>query len=97
MTLFPTSEDRDVEIELSLPAGTPMERTLAEVVAIEERVRGFSDVYTATVGATDLASGGAPGSFNQASLLLELAPGAPEEPRRRAQGGTRAGQSCYSG
>ena len=78
VTLFPTSEDRDVAIELTLPAGTPMERTLAEVVAIEERVRGFSDVYTATVGATELASGGAPGSFNQASLLLDLAPGAPE-------------------
>ena len=78
VTLFPTSDDRDVAIELTLPAGTPMERTLAEVVAIEEQVRGFSDVYTATVGATDLASGGAPGSLNQASLLLELAPGAPE-------------------
>ena len=78
VTLFPSSEDRDVAIELSLPAGTPMERTLAEVVSIEERVRDFSDVYTATVGATDLASGGAPGSFNQASMLLDLAPGAPD-------------------
>lgn len=79
VTLFPSSEDRDVAIELSLPAGTPMERTLAEVVSIEERVRDYSDVYTATVGATDLASGGAPGSFNQASMLLDLAPGAPDD------------------
>ena len=79
VTLFPTSEDRDVAIELSLPAGTPMQRTLSEVIEIEEQVSGYSEIYTATVGATDLAQGGAPGSFNQASLLLDLNPDAPED------------------
>ena len=79
VTLFPTSEDRDVAIELSLPAGTPMQRTLTEVIEIEEQVSGYSEIYTATVGATDLAQGGAPGSFNQASLLLDLNPDAPED------------------
>ena len=79
ITLFPTSDDRDIAIELSLPAGTPIERTLNEVIKIEERVAGYSEIYTATVGATDLAQGGAPGSFNQASLLLDLDPDAPED------------------
>ena len=79
VTLFPTSDDRDVAIELSLPAGTPMQRTLDEVIEIEERVASYSEIYTATVGATDLAQGGAPGSFNQASLLLDLGPDAPED------------------
>ncbi len=79
VTLFPTSDDRDIAIELSLPAGTPLQRTLEEVIEIEESVGGYSEIYTATVGATNLAQGGAPGSFNQASLLLDLDPDAPED------------------
>ena len=78
VTLFPSGEDRIIEIDLTMPPGTPAERTLTEVIRIEENVRGFAEIYTATVGATDLGSGGAPGGFNQASILVVLAPNAPE-------------------
>ena len=79
VTLFPSGGDRIIQIELTMPPGTPADRTLAEVVQIEENVRGIADIYTATVGATDLGSGGAPGGFNQASILVVLTPGAPDD------------------
>ena len=79
VNLFPSGEQRYVEVNLTLPPGTPPDRTLIEVIQIEEDVRGISEIYTATVGATDLGSGGIPGSFNQASLFLSLTPDAPDD------------------
>ena len=79
ITLFPSGGQRIIEIDLTMPPGTPAERTLAEVVQIEESVRGVADIYTVTVGTTDLASGGVPGSFSQASMLVILAEDAPED------------------
>ncbi len=78
VTLFPSGGQRFVEIELTMPPGTPAERTLAEVIQIEEYVGGIAEIYTVTVGATDLGSGGAPGAFNQASMLVVLADDAPD-------------------
>ena len=79
VTLFPGGGDRFVQIELSLPPGTPPDRTLAEVIQIENRVSGVSEVYSATIGATNLSFGGQPGGLNQASILLNLAKDAPED------------------
>ena len=80
VTLFPSGGQRYVEINLTLPPGTPPDRTLTEVISIEGEVRDIAEIYTATVGATDLGgSGGIPGSFNQASLLVALTPEAPED------------------
>ena len=79
VTLFPGGGQRYVEINLTLPPGSPADRTLAEVVSIEAEVRDIADIYTATVGATNLSDGGIPGSFNQASLLVVLTPDAPED------------------
>ena len=79
VTLFPSGGQRYVEINLTLPPGTPAERTLAEVIQIEEDVRDISEIYTATVGASDLGGGGIPGSFNQASFLIALTSDAPED------------------
>ena len=78
VTLFPGGGQRIIEIELTMPPGTLAGSTLAEVIQIEENVRDIAEIYTATVGATDLASGGAPGAFNQASILVVVAPGAPD-------------------
>ena len=72
ITLFPSGGERYVEINLTLPPGTPAERTLDEIIIIEGDVREFSEIYVATVGSTALSSGGIPGSFNQASMLLVL-------------------------
>ena len=79
VTLFPSGDQRYVEVNLTMPPGTPPEQTLAEVIDIEGEVRDISEIYTATVGASNLADGGIPGSFNQASLLLSLTPDAPED------------------
>ena len=79
VNLFPGGEQRYVEVNLTMPPGTPPDRTLREVIQIERDVGGISEIYTATVGATDLGSGGIPGSFNQASLFLSLTPDAPED------------------
>ena len=79
VTLFPGGGDRFVQIELSLPPGTPPDRTLAEVIQIEDRVSGVSEVYSATIGATNLSFGGQPGGLNQASVLLNLTKDAPED------------------
>ena len=78
VTLFPGGGQRYVEVNLTLPPGTSPDRTLAEVIQAEGEVRDIAEIYTATVGATDLSSGGVPGSFNQASLLVALTPDAPE-------------------
>ena len=77
VTLFPSGGQRYVEVNLTLPPGTPPDRTLAEVIQVENEVRDIAEIYTATVGATDLGGGGVPGSFNQASLLVALTPDAP--------------------
>ncbi len=79
VTLFPSGGDRIVQIEVSLPPGTPPNRTLAEVIEIEDRVSGLAEVYSSTVGATNLSLGGVPGSLNQASILVNLSDDAPED------------------
>ena len=79
VTLFPSGGQRYVEVNLTLPPGTPPDRTLGEVILIEEEVRDIAEIYTATVGATELGGGGIPGSFNQASLLVALSDEAPED------------------
>ena len=78
-TLFSGGGQRYAEVNLTLPPGTPAERTLAEVIQIEEEVRDISEIYTATVGATNLSSGGIPASFNQASLFIFLNSDAPDD------------------
>ena len=83
VTLFPSGGQRYIEVNLTLPPGTPPDRTLAEVIQIEEVVRDISEIYTATVGATDLSGGGVPGGFNQASLLIALTSDAPEDAASR--------------
>ena len=60
ITLFPSGGTRSVQIEVSLPPGARAGQTLSEVVEIEDRIRGLAEIYTATVGATDLAFGGGP-------------------------------------
>ena len=79
VTLFPSGGQRYVEVNLTLPPGTAPERTLNEVIQIEHEVRDIADIYTATVGATNLGDGGVPGGFNQASMLIFLKSDAPED------------------
>ena len=79
ITFFPTGGERYLQIEVAMPPGTPLERTLEEVQEIEERIDENSDLYIATVGQTNLQFGGAPGGQNNASLLVNLPAGSPED------------------
>ena len=101
VTLFPSGGQRYVEVNLTLPPGTPPDLTLTEVIQIEGEVRDIAEIYTATVGVTDLGGGGVPGSFNQASLLIALTPDAPTdaagELRERLQGPGRRLQVTEQG
>ncbi len=79
VTLFPGGDERFLDIDVALPAGTPPEQTVEAVMEIEERLRGVSDTYTATIGASDLELGGAPTGFNHASILAVLREDAPDD------------------
>ena len=79
VTLFPSGGQRYVEVNLTLPPGTTPGQTLAEVIQMEGEVKDIAEIYTATVGATDLGGGGVPGSLNQASLLVALNADAPAD------------------
>ena len=79
VTLFPSGGDRYLQIDVGLPPGTPPDRTLAEVIEIEDEIQGVAEVYTSTVGATTLSSGGRPSGLNQGSILVNLERDAPED------------------
>ena len=79
INLFPSGDNRYVEVEVSLPPGSPLEQTLVEVMEVENRIHDVSEIYTVSIGATDLGSGGIPGGFNQASMLLVLNDSAPDD------------------
>ena len=79
ITLFPTGADRFLEMELSMPAGTPADRTLAEVVEIEERLSEVSEVYSVVIGETNLAFAETFAGLNQARILANLSKDAPAD------------------
>ena len=77
VTLFPSGGDRYLQMDVTMPPGTLPDRTLVEVIDLEDRVSGLAEVYTATVGATNLGFGGEPGGLNQASMFVKLGPEVP--------------------
>ncbi len=77
VNLFGGGGERLLQIELALPPGTPVNETLAQVTEIEDRIREVSDVYTVSIGVSDLAFGAVPGGPEQASFFANLAPDAP--------------------
>ena len=79
ITLFPSGADRFLEMELSLPPGTPPDRTLAEVVEIEERLSEVSEVYSVVIGETSLQFAETFAGLNQARILANLSSDAPPD------------------
>ena len=79
MTFFPTGGDRYLQMEMTLPPGTLLDKTLTEVMEIEERVGGVAQIHTATIGVGDAAFGGTPGGLNQAGFFVSLSQDAPPE------------------
>ena len=79
VNLFGGGDDRALRIELALPAGTPVDETVAEVIEIEERLSEISDAYTVRIGATGQIFGPAPGGPEQASFFANLPHDAPDD------------------
>ena len=79
VNLFGGGDDRALRIELALPAGTPVNETLAQVIEVEGRLDDISDAYTVSIGATGQIFGPAPGGPEQASFFANLDPDAPDD------------------
>ena len=79
VNLFGGGGERILIAELSLPPGTRVDQTIAEVTEIEERIAGVSDVYSVSIGARDLNLGGIPAGLEQASFFATLSEDAPDD------------------
>ena len=79
VNLFGGGGERILIAELSLPPGTRVNQTIAEVTEIEERIAGVSDVYSVSIGARDLNLGGIPAGLEQASFFATLSEDAPDD------------------
>jgi HAE1 family hydrophobic/amphiphilic exporter-1 len=88
ITLFPKGGERFLSIEVELPPGTSLERTMAEAEQVERvlaqlTAAGFVENYQTTAGtASDLFGPGGPsrvGGSNRASIFVPLSKEAPQE------------------
>ena len=79
VNLFGGGGDRFLQIELALPPGAPVSETLVQVTEVEDRLRDVAEVYTVSIGATDLIFGAAPGGPGQAAFFANLAHDAPDD------------------
>jgi len=86
ITLFPASGERYLTIQISLPGGSSIDSTFAEVDLVEAALadladRGIAEVYLTTVGTPPNAFGPATqftGGFNEANIFVRLAEGSPD-------------------
>ena len=76
VNLFGGATD-SLQIELTMPPGTTPEQTLAEVIEIEERLDGVSNLYSVTVGASEFGFAGG-GQARRANFFVTLRDAAPE-------------------
>ena len=84
VTLFPSSGERFLLMEVTLPPGASPERTLVEVRAIEDALaekKGSVDLYQTTIGtpANPFAPGRAGSLASAASIFVRLKDGAPDD------------------
>ena len=82
VNLFGGSGDRYLQIELSLPPGSEVERTVEAVAELESRVDELSDVYSVSIGGSDFTGPGGEENLavglQQASFFVRLSEDAPE-------------------
>ena len=79
INLFGGGGDRFLEIDLTLPPGTPVEQTIVQVAEIEDRLGEISDVQLVTIGATDISFGGGPGGPERATFFASVRSGVSED------------------
>ena len=79
VNLFEGGGERYVNVDMSLPPGTPVGATLEEVVDVEEAVKPSAEVYLTTVGSPGANFGAnVPGGFNQSNTFVKLREDAPD-------------------
>ena len=79
VNLFGAQDERQLEIQLSLPPGSGVQQTIAATTEIEARLSEISEVYNATIGGTDFGpGGGGPSSLQQATFFARLSDDAPD-------------------
>ena len=80
VNLFEGGGERYVNVDMSLPPGTPPGTTLAEVSRVEAAIAPQADVYISTVGSPDISFGAnVPSGFNQSNTFVKLREDAPED------------------
>ena len=79
VNLFPSSDDRFLNIGMSLQPGTPPSKTLIEVQKVEDQLKGISENYVTTIGSPAASYGqGVPGGFHQSNTFVTLSENAPK-------------------
>ena len=82
VNLFGGSGDRFLQIQLSVPPGSGVERTVEAVSELESRVDELSEVYTVSIGGSDFTGPGTgdnpSAGLQQASFFVQLSDDAPE-------------------
>ncbi len=86
ITLFPSGGERYLTIQVSLPGGSSIDSTFAEVDLVEAALadladRGIVEVYLTTVGTPPNAFGPGTqfaGGFNEANIFVRMAEGSPD-------------------
>ena len=78
VNLFPAGGERTLQIDMTMPPGTAVERTVEEAASIETDIEDLTDVYLTTIGSPAASfGGGGPSGFNQGSIFLQLGDEAP--------------------
>ena len=72
-------ETANLRIQLVMPPGTAPEQTLAEVVAIEERLDEVSDLYSVTIGSSEFGFFAGGGEARRAEFFVALRDDAPDD------------------
>ena len=79
VNLFGGGGERYVNVDMTLPPGTPLSSTLVEVAEVEAAIAGEAEVYLSTLGSPAASFGtSAPGGFNQSNTLVKLSEDAPD-------------------
>ena len=84
VNLFSAGGDRFINIRMTLPPGTPISETMAQVDEAESAVSPYAEVYVSTVGGAVEAFGAggasqAPSGVNQATIFATLSESAPDD------------------
>ncbi len=85
VTLFPSGGDRILRVEVVMPPGTSIDRTVEEAARVEGEVGDMARIYATQVGSAAGRVGGTAGGFDRAIILMNLREDAPEDAAARVR------------